>query len=57
MFGRGRDGQHGRGDEVESMAAYRTEPKHVSKLAKEGFKVEEVALGSNHCLALAAKKL
>jgi alpha-tubulin suppressor-like RCC1 family protein len=27
LFGRGRDGQLGRGDVVESMAAYRTEPK------------------------------
>jgi alpha-tubulin suppressor-like RCC1 family protein len=27
LFGRGRDGQLGRSDEIESMAAYRTEPK------------------------------
>lgn len=32
LFGRGRDGQLGRGDEIESMAAYRTEPKIVSAL-------------------------
>ena len=27
MFGRGRDGQLGRGDQLESNASYRTEPK------------------------------
>lgn len=33
MFGRGRDGQLGRGDVVESMAAYRTEPKEVVNIS------------------------
>ena len=32
LFGRGRDGQLGRGGEVESIAAYRTEPKQVVSL-------------------------
>lgn len=43
LFGRGRDGQLGRGDELESMAAYRTEPKRVEKL--KGAKVTQLALG------------
>lgn len=58
LFGRGRDGQLGRGGEVESIAAYRTEPKRVNSLQKEhNVLVEEIALGSNHCLALAVKKI
>lgn len=58
MFGRGRDGQLGRGGEIESIAAYRTEPKQVVTLQKEhNVIVEDVALGSNHCLALAVKKI
>lgn len=58
MFGRGRDGQLGRGGEVESIAAYRTEPKQVVSLQKEhNCLVEDLALGSNHCLAMAAKKI
>lgn len=51
LFGRGRDGQLGRGDELESMAAYRTEPKQVTAFDKLGCTVEDVALGNNHCLA------
>lgn len=35
LFGRGRDGQLGRGDEIESMAAYRTEPKRVDAIQKK----------------------
>lgn len=58
MFGRGRDGQLGRGGEIESVAAYRTEPKQVVTLVKEHQAVvEDIALGSNHCLALAVKKI
>jgi len=45
----------GRGGEVESVAAYRTEPKQVLALQRES--IEELALGSNHCLALAVKKI
>jgi hypothetical protein len=48
----------GRAEELESMAAYRTEPKQVLALQnKYNVKVEDLALGSNHCLALAAKKI
>ena len=38
LFGRGRDGQLGRGDELESIAAYRTEPKVVGSLAAKSNK-------------------
>ena len=48
MFGRGRDGQLGRGSQLESMAAYRTEPKKVEDLTH----VSKIALGTNHSLAL-----
>jgi hypothetical protein len=58
MFGRGRDGQLGRGGEVESIAAYRTQPKQVVSLVKnQNAIVEDLALGSNHCIALAVKKI
>jgi alpha-tubulin suppressor-like RCC1 family protein len=53
LFGRGRDGQLGRGDEMESTAAYRTEPKIVNAFTKSDSKVIDLALGNNHSLALA----
>lgn len=52
MFGRGRDGQLGRGDVIESMAAYRTTPLRVEYLVKNDLKVSKLALGSNHSIAL-----
>lgn len=58
FFGRGRDGQLGRGDGIESIAAYRTDPKPVTALsAKAGIEVTELSLGNNHSLALAIKKI
>lgn len=56
MFGRGRDGQLGRGGENESNT-YRAQPKQVTELEKEGLLVEDIALGYNHCIALAVKKI
>ena len=56
MFGRGRDGQLGRGDVVESMAAFRTEPKEVVCISNTlKAEVTQLALGSNHSIALARK--
>ena len=52
MFGRGRDGQLGRGDVIESIAAYRTSPLRVEYFAKNNIKVDKLALGSNHSVAL-----
>jgi alpha-tubulin suppressor-like RCC1 family protein len=58
LFGRGRDGQLGRGGEIESIAAYRTQPKQVISLVRDqNAIVEDIALGSNHCIALAVKKI
>lgn len=54
MVGRGRDGQLGRGDVVESMAAYRTSPVRVEYFVKNEIKVSKLALGSNHSIALAS---
>lgn len=56
MLGKARDGQLGRGGEVESNAG-RTEPKEVPYFAKENLSIEEIALGNNHCIALAVKKI
>lgn len=55
MFGRGRDGQLGRGDVIESMAAYRMEPVRVEYLFKNEIKASQIALGANHSMALVSK--
>ena len=54
LFGRGRSGQLGRGDQVESTAAYRPLPTLVAALAKGGADVDVlgVSLGHDHTLAL-----
>ena len=49
VWGRGREGQLGRGDEVESPVAYRTLPVKVDALPKH-CKVVSVACGSAHTL-------
>ena len=56
MFGRGRDGQLGRGDVIESIAAYRTSPLRVEYFVKNEIKVDKLALGSNHSVALVSIK-
>ena len=50
MFGRGREGQLGREDSVESNAGYRTTPKLVETF--KGKKVVSVQCGGEHTLAL-----
>lgn len=55
-MGRGRDGQLGRGSEVESIAAYRTTPQLVEFFHKAGLSVDDLALGTNHTLAVASLK-
>lgn len=58
MFGRNRDGQLGRGGEVESNTPFRAQPKQVASLVKNhNVAVEGIALGTNHCIALAVKKI
>jgi alpha-tubulin suppressor-like RCC1 family protein len=49
-FGKGRNGQLGRGDHLESIAAYRTTPMEVDAL--EGATVVQLSAGSDHSLAL-----
>lgn len=56
MFGRGRDGQLGRGDVIESIAAYRTTPLRVEYFVKNDIEVDKLALGSNHSIALVSIK-
>lgn len=56
MVGRGRDGQLGRGDVIESIAAYRTNPVRVEYFAKNDLKVQKLALGSNHSIAIVCSK-
>ena len=52
MTGRGRDGQLGRGDVVESIAAYRMDPKRVEYFVTGNLNVKDLALGSNHSIAV-----
>jgi alpha-tubulin suppressor-like RCC1 family protein len=55
--GRGRSGQLGRGDALESVAAYRTAPVEVASLAPahlRGRRVVALAAGRDHSLALVA---
>ena len=53
MFGRGKDGQLGRGEGIEAMAASRPQPLEVFSLR---CRAEKLALGSNHSLALCMQK-
>lgn len=57
LMGRGRDGQLGRGSEVESTAAYRAEPNLVEYFRQNNLKVVNLALGSNHSLAVASPRV
>ena len=59
LCGRGRDGQLGRGDQLESVAFRKTTPVKVPDIvdAASGQKVQllDVALGSDHSVLLANK--
>lgn len=50
MFGRGREGQLGRADAIESSVTYRTTPQRVSTFKNK--KVVSVACGGDHTIAL-----
>ena len=52
-FGRGRSGQLGRADSLESIAAYRTTPVSVDFFKKEGWRPVQVACGADHTVVLA----
>jgi len=56
VFGRGRDGQLGRGDHLESVASYRTEPMCVDFFASGSLHVKAVTLGGYHSVVLASSK-
>ena len=54
LMGRGRDGQLGRGDKLESVATERTVPTLVEYFRNQNLHVEDLALGANHTVALAS---
>lgn len=57
MMGRGRDGQLGRGNVIESIAAYRATPTLCDYFDENKLRVEQIALGENHSLAVAVPKV
>jgi alpha-tubulin suppressor-like RCC1 family protein len=54
-FGRGRNGQLGRADKLESVAAYRMLPLEVEFFAKEKLIVSRMACGIDHSAVLAGR--
>ena len=56
LFGRGRDGQLGRSDIIESIAVSRPTPSKVDFFSVCEMMVDDVALGTNHSIALTTKK-
>lgn len=56
MWGRGSNGQLGRGDQVESVASGRTTPVLVNLFQQEGVQVKDISLGSNHSAAIVESK-
>ena len=55
QFGSGRNGQLGRGDKVESIAAYRVVPTLVEYLQTR--KVMKIVCGGDHTVAIVDKKV
>ena len=53
LMGRGRDGQLGRGNKVESTAFSRTKPTLVEFFQDGSLRVDNLALGTSHTLATA----
>jgi alpha-tubulin suppressor-like RCC1 family protein len=54
-FGRGRNGQLGRADKLESVAAYRTLPLEVEFFHTEKLLVTKMACGIDHTAVMAAR--
>jgi alpha-tubulin suppressor-like RCC1 family protein len=52
LWGRGRSGQLGRGDKLESVAAYRTEPLRVEFFHTNALKIAQISLGADHSAAI-----
>jgi alpha-tubulin suppressor-like RCC1 family protein len=57
LMGRGSDGQLGRGNVVESIAAYRPYPTLVEYFKENNISVENLALGSNHTLVVTSPRV
>eukprot|EP00475_Leptophrys_vorax_P020711 TRINITY_DN2840_c0_g1_i3.p1 TRINITY_DN2840_c0_g1~~TRINITY_DN2840_c0_g1_i3.p1 ORF type:complete len:282 (-),score=83.25 TRINITY_DN2840_c0_g1_i3:27-872(-) len=53
LWGRGRSGQLGRGDKLESVAAYRPDPLRVEFFQTNSLKILQFSLGSDHSAAIA----
>ncbi|CEM01775.1 unnamed protein product [Vitrella brassicaformis CCMP3155] len=52
MFGRGRDGQLGRGSDIESIAMYRTLPVVVEQFQQLKLSIASVTCGGDHTMAI-----
>jgi len=57
LMGRGRDGQLGRGDNNESMSAYRASPILCDFFEDNKLQVDNLALGGNHTIAVASPRV
>jgi alpha-tubulin suppressor-like RCC1 family protein len=55
LWGRGRSGQLGRGTQLESVSAYRTEPREVEFFKTSNLQVKMVSLGSDHSSVIVEK--
>eukprot|EP00808_Paulinella_micropora_P007466 g61948.t1 len=56
IWGRGRDGQLGRADHIESVAAYRDKPVTVEYFPDHNLKVKQVSLGKDFSMVITTKK-
>lgn len=56
LMGRGRDGQIGRGDKLESVAMHQMSPIRVDYFNSNKLKVEDFNLGTNHSLAIVSPR-
>ena len=55
-MGRGRDGQIGRGDKLESVAMHQMSPIRVDYFNTNNLKVDDFNLGTNHSLAIVSPR-
>ena len=56
LCGKGRDGQMGRGNQLESVAFYKAEPTKlddiIDPVTGKSTDILDIVLGNNHCLAV-----
>lgn len=55
-MGRGRDGQIGRGDQLESVAQQHEIPTRVDFFHTRQLRVNDISLGANHSLAIVSPR-